>query len=50
MVFGAIGFFIYAAAASWMLMRHKTRALPTTVGLLPLWLGTSLALWFFASH
>jgi Protein of unknown function (DUF3147) len=50
MVFGAIGFFVYAAAASWILMRHKTRALPTTVGLLPLWLGTSMALWFFASH
>ena len=50
MVFGAVGFFIYAAVASWTLMRHKTRALPTTVGLLPLWLGTSLALWFFASH
>jgi len=50
MIFGAIAFLIYAAAASWILMRHKTRALATTVGLLPLWLGASLALWFLASH
>ena len=46
MIFGAIAFLIYAAAASWILMRYKTRALATTVGLLPLWLGASLALWF----
>ncbi len=50
MIFGAIAFLIYAAASSWVLMRLKTRALSTTVGLLPLWLGVSLALWFFASH
>ena len=50
MIFGAIAFLIYAAAASWILMRHKTRALPTTVGLLPLWLGTALALWFLSQH
>jgi hypothetical protein len=48
MVWGAIGFFLYAAVASWLLMRYKTRALVTTVGLLPLWLGMSLAFWFFA--
>ena len=46
MIFGAIAFFIYAAAASWILMRYKTRALVTTAGLLPLWLGASLVLWF----
>jgi len=50
MLFGAIAFLTYAAVASWILMRHKTRALMTTVGLLPLWLGASLALWFLASH
>ncbi|HET6206973.1 MAG TPA: DUF3147 family protein [Terracidiphilus sp.] len=48
MVLGAIAFFIYASVASWLLMRFKTRALTATVGLLPLWLGVSVALWFFA--
>jgi uncharacterized membrane protein (GlpM family) len=44
MVLGAIAFFIYAAAVSWILMRRKISALPATAGLLPLWLGASLAL------
>jgi hypothetical protein len=48
MVLGAVAFFFYASVASWLLMRYKTRALTATVGLLPLWLGASLALWFFA--
>jgi uncharacterized membrane protein (GlpM family) len=50
MILGAIAFFLYAAAASWLLMRYKTRALATTVGLLPLWLAASLAFWFFVRH
>ena len=50
MIWGAIAFFLYAAVASWLLMRYKTRALATTLGLLPLWLGVSLAFWFFAHH
>jgi uncharacterized membrane protein (GlpM family) len=50
MIFGAIAFFMYAVAASWILMRHKMRALPATVGLLPLWLGASLALWWMAGR
>ena len=50
MVFGAIAFLIYAAVASWVLMRYKTRALATAASLLPLWLGASLALWFLASR
>ncbi len=47
MVFGAVAFLLYAAVASFVLMRYKTRALTATLGLLPLWLGTSLALWYF---
>jgi hypothetical protein len=50
MIFGAIAFFLYAAMASWLLMRYKTRALATTVGLLPLWLAASLAFWFLVRH
>src|SRR6478672_7456872 len=50
MIFGAIAFLIYAGVASWILMRYKTRSLATTAGLLPLWLGASLALWFVTSR
>ena len=50
MVFGAIAFLLYAAVASWIMMRYKTRALATTSALLPLWLGGSLALWWVTSR
>ena len=50
MILGAIAFLIYAAASSFILMRYKTGALATTAGLLPLWLGASLALWFVAGR
>ena len=50
MIFGAIAFSIYAAASSFILMRYKTRALATTAGLLPLWLGASLALLFISGR
>jgi hypothetical protein len=50
MVFGAVAFLIYAGLASWILMRYKTRSLATTAGLLPLWLGVSLALWIVTSR
>jgi Protein of unknown function (DUF3147) len=45
MILGSIAFFFYAAAASWLLMRHKPHALTITLALLPVWLGTSLGLW-----
>lgn len=44
MVFGAIGFFFYASAASWFLMRVKVHALSASLALLPMWLGVSIAL------
>ncbi len=50
MLWGALAFFLYALAASWILMRHKMRAVATTAGLLPLWLGASLAFWYLASR
>lgn len=46
MLFGAIGFFFYASAASWLLMRFKWKSLIATVALIPLWFGVSLALWW----
>ena len=50
MVWGAIAFFMYASLASWVLMRHKARALMATAGLLPVWLGVSWALLFLTSR
>lgn len=47
MIFGAMAFFCYAAAASRLLMRGKTRALSATVALLPVWFGVSVTLWYF---
>jgi hypothetical protein len=45
MIAGAFAFFCYAAAVSWILMRYKPHTLATTIALLPLWFGTSFALW-----
>lgn len=46
MLFGTIGFFCYASAACWLLMRMKMKALTATIALLPVWFGISLALWW----
>lgn len=50
MVFGALGFFCYAAASSWLLMRVKTKAFTTTIALLPLWFGVSWATWYLLAR
>ena|ERR1700739_4125134 len=47
MILGAIGFFCYATASSWILIRFKPSAMVVTVCLLPFWFLTSIALWFF---
>jgi uncharacterized membrane protein (GlpM family) len=44
MLFGAAGFFCYASAANWFLMRMKVPALAATLALLPVWFGVSVAL------
>lgn len=44
MIFGAAGFFCYACAASWLLMRFKPPALVVTMALLPVWFGASVAI------
>lgn len=45
MILGAIAFFIYASAASFVLMRYKPPAVAVSFALLPVWLGTAVALW-----
>jgi hypothetical protein len=46
MVLGAVAFLCYAAITSWVLVRFKPHVLTATTALLPIWLGTSLGLWF----
>ncbi len=45
MIAGALAFFFYAAAVSWVLMRYKPPTLTASVTLLPIWFGISFALW-----
>jgi hypothetical protein len=44
MIFGATGFFVYACASSFVLMRYKPPALRTTVVLMPIWFCVSFGL------
>ena len=44
MIFGAVGFFVYASVCSWMLVRKKMPALTATAALLPIWFGVSIGL------
>jgi hypothetical protein len=45
MTAGAIAFFLYASAVSWLLIRYKPSALLATIGLIPLWFIASFSLW-----
>ena len=50
MILGAAGFFVYASACSWVLMRKKVRALTATAALLPVWFVVSIGLlWVFGA-
>jgi hypothetical protein len=44
MIFGALGFFLYACLSSWVLMRYKPPAIVVTTALLPVWFGFSIAI------
>ncbi len=46
MIFGALGFLVYAALVGFLLRRWRTPALTTTVALMPLWLAISMGCWF----
>jgi len=42
---GAVAFFVYANAVSWLMMRYRLRALVLTTTLIPLWFGIALGGW-----
>jgi len=46
MIGGAIAFFVYASFVSWIMMRYKVKALWTTLGMIPVWLGAAFGLWY----
>lgn len=50
MILGAIGFFCYAGACSWILVRRKIPALVATTALLPIWFGVSLGLLYLVAR
>jgi hypothetical protein len=45
MTAGAIAFFVYASAVSWILIRYKPPALLATASLIPLWFIASFSIW-----
>jgi hypothetical protein len=45
MVAGAVAFFVYASAVSFVMMRYRTKAMATTSWLLTVWVGTAAGLW-----
>ncbi len=46
MMLGALAFYVYAAATSWVLRRYKVATLVATTALMPVWFWVSLGLWF----
>lgn len=46
MVIGAVAFFIYARAVSYIILRFRLRALPVLLSALLLWLGAAAGLWY----
>jgi uncharacterized membrane protein (GlpM family) len=50
MVLGAIGFFCYGSACSWLMVRKKARALVATVALIPVWAGVSIGLLYLVAR
>jgi hypothetical protein len=50
MIFGALAFCVYAAAASLVLRRARTSAHVAALSLLPVWLAVALGLWAAAGR
>jgi Protein of unknown function (DUF3147) len=43
---GAVAFFFYASAASWLIMRYRLSAITVTTTLIPLWVVIAFGGWF----
>jgi uncharacterized membrane protein (GlpM family) len=45
MIAGALAFFVYACAVSFVLMRYRPRSLTAAGALSPIWFGAAFTLW-----
>jgi len=45
MIAGAVAFFVYAYCVSWLMMRHKVRALVATSVCMLMWVVVAFGLW-----
>ena len=50
MMFGAVGFLLYAICVSWVMARYKPATLVATTSLIPLWFVTSFGLWYLLAR
>ena len=50
MILGAAAFFLYTLCVSWVLARYKPATLTATIGLIPVWFGTSFALLYWLTR
>ena len=48
MMAGAVAFFVYASFVSWIMMKHKPKALLATMSVMPLWFAAAFAIWYLA--
>jgi hypothetical protein len=46
MIVGSVAFFVYASWVSWLMMRHKWKAMAVTASSIFVWLGTAFGLWY----
>jgi len=46
MMAGAVAFFLYAWCVSWLMMRHKIKALVASSAALIVWGAAAFGLWF----
>lgn len=47
MIAGSVAFFVYASWVSWLMMRHRWKALAVTASSIFLWFGIAFGLWYF---
>ena len=50
MILGAVALFLYASAASFLLMRYRQPALRVTLMLMPIWFAASIGLWLLVQR
>jgi len=46
MIAWSVAFFVYASLVSWVMMRHKPKALWATICSIPVWLCVAFGLWY----